>query len=681
MTTTDTAAAAIEAAYQLLGFIFDADDLIEFRTLGKVVGSTWAKQRDAAQAIAKLATLGHGVQVYFGANPRKRRGGKADDVGLARCLFADFDGGTTVEQARIRWSEACIPEPTVIVITGGGVHAWWRLQEPMEDLALWTQHQKALARRLGSDQSVTDAPRIMRLPGFVNWKYAHQPLCVVENCDPDNAYSLDEFPDPTQFVEPAAAPVESEPVTAGTLSDLSRRFLESGYLIPGRGRRDTIYTVACDMRARQWRQGDAEAAILNRARALGLTADDLLDLPRQIGNAFARERTPILGRAEEAQVVPQHGPIVPVPLGQLVQQHQKMRPVVIEGLLREGEVMNIVSSPKVGKSWLVNDLAICVASGMDWLDKFRVVPGRVLIIDNELHPETTANRLPKVVSAKEMSMDVVGNKVDVLNLRGKLMSFDDLERELIKTDLMKSAGYRLVILDAFYRFNIGPNANENDNAYMAKVFNQIDSWGAELGCAFVCVHHSSKGDQSQKSVVDVGSGAGVFSRAVDAHLVLRRHEEDGHVSVDAAVRSFQQFDPFVLSFNWPLFKVAEGLNPEALYKANQQAAEPFPPTDMVSYCKHVWEPAATILERAKQVNKGFGEKRLRASLDGAVADGLVETNGAKTAGRRYRRLGPCLCFPRCQDEKTPGSGCLVSPRPPKGVREEKDNTASALAQP
>jgi hypothetical protein len=45
MTTTDTAAAAIEAAYQLLGFIFDADDLIEFRTLGKVVGSTWAKQQ------------------------------------------------------------------------------------------------------------------------------------------------------------------------------------------------------------------------------------------------------------------------------------------------------------------------------------------------------------------------------------------------------------------------------------------------------------------------------------------------------------------------------------------------------------------------------------------------------------------------------------------------------------
>ena len=95
MTTTDTAAAAIEAAYSLLGFIFDADDLIEFRTLGKVVGSTWAKQRDAAQAIAKLATLGHGVQVYFGANPRRRRGGKADDV------TAHLSGGEHVFDAEV----------------------------------------------------------------------------------------------------------------------------------------------------------------------------------------------------------------------------------------------------------------------------------------------------------------------------------------------------------------------------------------------------------------------------------------------------------------------------------------------------------------------------------------------------------------------------------------------------
>ena len=83
-------------------------------------------------------------------------------MALARCLFADFDGGTTVEQARMAWREANIPEPTVVVKTGGGIHAWWRLAEPMTDMAEWTRYQKALAHRLGSDSSVTDAPRVMR---------------------------------------------------------------------------------------------------------------------------------------------------------------------------------------------------------------------------------------------------------------------------------------------------------------------------------------------------------------------------------------------------------------------------------------------------------------------------------------------------------------------------------------
>jgi hypothetical protein len=565
MTTTDTAAAAIEAAYQLLGFIFDADDLIEFRTLGKVVGSTWAKQRDGAQAIAKLATLGHGTQVYFGANPRKRRGGKADDVAIARCLFADFDGGTTVEQARIRWSEACIPEPTVIVITGGGVHAWWRLQEPMEDLALWTQHQKGIARRLGSDQSVTDAPRIMRLPGFVNWKYQHQPLCVVENCDPDNAYSLDEFPDPTQFVEPAAAPVEPEPVAAGTLSDLSRRFLESGYLIPGRGRRDTIYTVACDMRARQWRQGDAEAAILNRARAVGLTADDLLDLPRQIGNAFAKERTPILGRAEDAQPVVEQ--IKPIGIRELLGKHTELRRPIIHHVLRSGETMNIIAAPKTGKSWMVLDLAMCVATGRPWFNRFPVEKAPVLLIDNELHDETLAGRIKTVADAKGIKIDALDGMMEVRSLRGELQSFAQLEESLFKG--MKPGQYAMIIFDAFYRFNTEDGADENDNGYMASVYNRLDKLAKSLDCCLVCIHHTSKGNQSDKAVTDVGAGAGSMSRAADTHLVLREHELAGHLVIDAATRSWKPLEPTVVRFEYPLFHPEPLLAPTLKKKAKK----------------------------------------------------------------------------------------------------------------
>ena len=88
----------------------------------------------------------------------------------------------------------------------------------------------------------------------------------------------------------------------------------------------------------------------------------------------------------------------PIPLGTLKKRFPVMRPVLIDGFLRIGETMNIIAAPKTGKSWLVTQLCVCVASGTDWFGHV-CTPGRVLIIDNELHEETSANRIPLVVEA------------------------------------------------------------------------------------------------------------------------------------------------------------------------------------------------------------------------------------------------------------------------------------------
>ena len=77
---------------------------------------------------------------------------------------------------------------------------------------------------------------------------------------------------------------------------------------------------------------------------------------------------------------------------QLRDQYPQLRPPLIDGILRRGETMNIIASPKVGKSWMVNDLAICVAMGQPWLG-MPTVQGKVLILDNELHPETMSSRI------------------------------------------------------------------------------------------------------------------------------------------------------------------------------------------------------------------------------------------------------------------------------------------------
>ena len=94
---------------QLLGFIFEPGDLIEFRTIGTRPSQHWATLQDSSTCLNVLRAYPAGTHVYFGANPRKERGGKAEHVGLARCLFADFDGGVGVEEARRRWTRSRSP--------------------------------------------------------------------------------------------------------------------------------------------------------------------------------------------------------------------------------------------------------------------------------------------------------------------------------------------------------------------------------------------------------------------------------------------------------------------------------------------------------------------------------------------------------------------------------------------
>ena len=82
--------------------------------------------------------------------------------------------------------------------------------------------------------------------------------------------------------------------------------------------------------------------------------------------------------------------IKPVSIADLIELNPEMRPVVIEGILRRGETCNIIAAAKAGKTYLVYLLAWCIVTGIRWLSH-EVKKGRVLIIDNELHPETLSN--------------------------------------------------------------------------------------------------------------------------------------------------------------------------------------------------------------------------------------------------------------------------------------------------
>lgn len=226
-------------------------------------------------------------------------------------------------------------------------------------------------------------------------------------------------------------------------------------------------------------------------------------------------------------------------------EYPNLKSYVIDGLLRRGEIGNVIAASKVGKSFLSLGMVFSIAMGRAWLGH-QTTQGRCLIVDNELHKETIASRLRSVADALGVSLDSVG--VDVLSLRGRLCDLHELA-PLFKQVAGK---YSLIVLDAFYRI-LPADTNENDNAAITRLYNILDAYAADANAAIVLVHHASKGNQAGKEITDVGAGAGSGARATDSHIVIRPHAEEGHYVLEAGIRSSKPVVAKTVTYDWPLW--------------------------------------------------------------------------------------------------------------------------------
>lgn len=254
---------------------------------------------------------------------------------------------------------------------------------------------------------------------------------------------------------------------------------------------------------------------------------------------------------------------------ELIDSHPSLRPIVVDGHLREGEVGTLISGSKSRKTWHLLNLAVSTTAGQMWLGRYQTAQGNVLYIDNELHEESLAFRLPQVAEALGVSPDVYGPRLCIQSLRGRLMDVDQLD-PLMRT--IERGMFKLIILDALYRF-WPAGLDENSNADIAQILNRIDQYAKITGAAFLLVHHSTKGNQAGKGIMDVGAGGGALGRGVDWHSVLRPHEEADCCVMESEVRSFPKPAPIGLRWNFPLWRYDSFLDPTKLRRPGKGGAE------------------------------------------------------------------------------------------------------------
>jgi hypothetical protein len=327
--------------------------------------------------------------------------------------------------------------------------------------------------------------------------------------------------------------------------------------------------------------------------------------------------------------------ISPLPIGRLIDDHPLLRPVVIDGILRRGETANIIAAAKVGKSFLAGGLAWCVATGEPWLSH-DVTQGRVLIIDNELHPETLASRLFRIAMEMQINVNDYEDAIDVICLRGQNIDIHAIQSRLAE---IRPGTYTLAIVDALYR-TLPQGTSENDNAAMMAIYNRLDHYASQWDCAIGVVHHASKGQQGDKSVTDVGSGAGSISRAADTHIVIRPHEDPELSVLECVTRSFKSPEPVSVRFDWPLWSaVATAPEVKRIGRQSQEAQAKQDQADSEAILSKI--PADP---KAIQQNKLFEQFEFGVPKCSRLVGKLVRSGAVRIVRRRKKGGKRSLVF-------------------------------------
>jgi RepB DNA-primase from phage plasmid len=113
-----------------------------------------------------------GANIHFSANPLRPHSRKRtkDAIETVRHLYLDLDHDGESRLAALQASDQ-VPTPNAIVATSAGKYqVLWRVEGftcEQQEVAL-----KILALAFGGDPACTDCSRVLRLPGFLNWKYA-----------------------------------------------------------------------------------------------------------------------------------------------------------------------------------------------------------------------------------------------------------------------------------------------------------------------------------------------------------------------------------------------------------------------------------------------------------------------------------------------------------------------------
>ena len=429
---------------------------VEFRPIPPETQSLFTRRpANVRQLSAQCAR--RKINLYFGIATREGGGTKSHCREIP-ALWTDIDFKHQPErEAKERLIRFSL-QPSAIVESGAGLHAYWFLRNPVNAQVEGVRVEallRGLSDQLGGDRGACDFSRVMRLPGTLNFKYTPPRECRVRELYVERRYDFVElerlFPSRSKH----------------TLGD-TKTITEVEGVVPQGKRNSTLARLAGKKFGEGWSSQDVRfwAQGWNRQQCSPpLPEREVLATVESIRKTQERNHPSSGTSYSDFSDLPS------------VWDQKAELEWVVDDLIASGSVTLIAAESGTGKTWLALAIAGAVAHGQAFAGR-SARQLKVLYLDNENPVFTVKERLSEVGIEQTQDLKVWGGWLDA--------PVPGPQDPFAVRFAREQRG--LIVVDPLVAFHTGSEQDATDT----RAFMQYLRTLANLGATVLLLHHSGK---------------------------------------------------------------------------------------------------------------------------------------------------------------------------------------------
>lgn len=202
----------------------------------------------------------------------------------------------------------------------------------------------------------------------------------------------------------------------------------------------------------------------------------------------------------------------------------------VEGVIPEGETV-IAAPPKTGKSWLMLDMCLAVATGNKFLD-FETTKSDTLYLALEDGDKFEQERL-NIVCPQEAPENFFFIFDNILHLNeGFLLQLDEF--------IAIHPNVKLIVIDTLNFVQYHPGKGESAYHCDYRTGKDLKSWGEKHEIAVVVVTHTTKMIHAEDEMMNVSGTNGVTGAADSVVVLSKEHRTDHNAKMFITGRKVRQ---------------------------------------------------------------------------------------------------------------------------------------------